>query len=159
MQKLLHSFYTVRFPDCDPFGHLNNSRYIDYMLNAREDHLKEFYQLDLSSFYKKGLGWMVAKHEIQFVKPALYNEKVSIQTGLIDASDSQVVVEMTMWDESMKNCKAILWTKFIYVNLKTGKRENHDQDFLAFLKRVHLSNVNIAGGIKERLAELLPKAN
>ena len=30
---------TVRFQDCDPFGHLNNARYIDYFLNARQDQI------------------------------------------------------------------------------------------------------------------------
>ena len=30
----------TRFSDCDPFGHLNNARYIDYFINAREDHLR-----------------------------------------------------------------------------------------------------------------------
>ncbi len=25
----------IRFQDCDPFGHLNNARYIDYFVNAR----------------------------------------------------------------------------------------------------------------------------
>ena len=154
MQKLLQSFYTVRFPDCDPFGHLNNSRYIDYMLNAREDHLKEHYQLDLSSFYKKGIGWMVVKHEIQYLKPAVYNERICIQSVLIDTGESDLLVEMTMWDETIMNCKAICWTKFISVNLKTGKRDNHEEEFLTFLKKVHLNTVNISGGLKERLAEL-----
>ncbi|MES1226910.1 MAG: acyl-CoA thioesterase [Bacteroidota bacterium] len=155
MQQLLQSFYTIRFPDCDPFGHLNNSRYIDYMLNAREDHLKEFYQLDLSSFYKKGIGWMVAKHEIQYIKPALYNERVCIQSGLIDVGESLLQVEMTMWDEAVKKCKAILWTTFTSVNLKTGKRENHDQEFGEFLKTLHIQNINVAGGLKDRIAALM----
>jgi acyl-CoA thioesterase FadM len=44
------SFYTVRFSDCDPMGHLNNARYIDYMLNAREDHLKQAYQINLLEY-------------------------------------------------------------------------------------------------------------
>ena len=155
MQKFLQSFYTVRFPDCDPFGHLNNSRYIDYMLNAREDHLKEHYQLDLSTFYKKGIGWMVAKHEIQFLQPAIYNEKVCIQSSLIDTSDSNLLVEMVMWDEPIKKCKAILWTKFISVNLKTGKRENHNAEFAEFLKNVQVNDINIPEGLKGRLNILM----
>ncbi|MGC4034315.1 MAG: acyl-CoA thioesterase [Chitinophagaceae bacterium] len=155
MEKVLKSFYTIRFPDCDPFGHLNNSRYIDYMLNAREDHLKEFYGLKLASFYKKGFGWMVSKHEIQYLKPALYNEKICIQSGLIDTGDSHVTVEITMWDEAVKKCKAVLWSSFISVNLKTGKRENHEEEFTQFLQTVHIHDVNIAAGQKERIAVLL----
>ena len=33
----------IRFIDCDPIGHLNNSKYLDYMLNAREDHVEDYY--------------------------------------------------------------------------------------------------------------------
>lgn len=36
-KKLLESKAKVRFHDCDPFNHLNNSRYIDYMVTARGD--------------------------------------------------------------------------------------------------------------------------
>ena len=37
----------VRFQDCDPFGHLNNSRYLDYLINARKDHLVAAYGFDI----------------------------------------------------------------------------------------------------------------
>ena len=117
MEKLLQSFYTIRFPDCDPFGHLNNSRYLDYLLNAREDHLRDGYQMDLAALYKEGLGWMVNSHQVQFLRPALYNERVCIRSCLIGAGESHLQVEMTMWDENIKTCKALLWTKFTHVNL------------------------------------------
>lgn len=41
--KELESIAVARFQDCDPFSHLNNARYIDYFLNAREDQLALFY--------------------------------------------------------------------------------------------------------------------
>ena len=33
----------IRFQDCDPFAHLNNAKYIEYFINAREDHLIQAY--------------------------------------------------------------------------------------------------------------------
>ena len=39
LEKTIESKVKIRFPDCDPFNHLNNSKYIDYIINAREDHL------------------------------------------------------------------------------------------------------------------------
>jgi len=150
MQKLLQSFYTIRFPDCDPFGHLNNSRYIDYMLNAREDHLKDFYQMSLDQFYKEGLGWMVNSHQIIFIRPAIYNEKVAIQSCLIDAAESHLLVEMTLWDEALTTCKAILWTKFTHVNLKTGRKEKHGAAFSDFVKTVLVEEVDLEGGPQKR---------
>jgi acyl-CoA thioester hydrolase len=35
LEKVPESEALIRFPDCDPFNHLNNSRYIDYFINAR----------------------------------------------------------------------------------------------------------------------------
>ena len=154
MEKLLQSFYTIRFPDCDPFGHLNNSRYIDYMLNAREDHLRDYYNLNLDSYYKQGLGWMVNSHQIHFARPALYNEKVCIQSCLIDAGESHLLVEMTMWDESLKTCKAILWTRFVSVNLKTGRKEKHSAEFSEFANSVLLEGIALDGGPEKRITAL-----
>jgi len=79
MNKTPHSLYTIRFTDCDLFGHLNNGRYIDYLLNAREDHLKTEYGLDLTDFYKQGLSWLVAGHEISYIRPAAYMKGYALQ--------------------------------------------------------------------------------
>ena len=91
MNKEPQSIYTVRFSDCDLFGHLNNARYLDYFLNAREDHLKSYYQLDLATYYLKGIGWLVGSHEINYLKPAKYNEEVTIKSSLIKANDQYLL--------------------------------------------------------------------
>jgi acyl-CoA thioesterase FadM len=43
----------VRFSDCDPIGHLNNVKYLDYMFNAREDHVETFYGFTYEEYTKK----------------------------------------------------------------------------------------------------------
>src|ERR1700742_1316561 len=107
MEKYLESVYTVRFNDCDPFGHLNNSRYIDYLLNAREDHLRMHYDLTLDTWHKQGYGWVVGGHEIIYLKPARYNERIVIQSQLLEAGDSHLLVEASMTDENEQQLKAI----------------------------------------------------
>lgn len=47
MIKTPESRVKVRFPDCDPFNHLNNSRYLDYIMTARGDQLIEHYGFDI----------------------------------------------------------------------------------------------------------------
>ena len=71
MEKFPQSFYPIRFNDCDPFGHLNNSKYIDYFLNAREDHLKEHYDIDLKVWAQQGQAFVVSAHEISDPVPAV----------------------------------------------------------------------------------------
>jgi len=151
------SFYLVRFNDCDPLAHLNNSKYLDYMLNAREDHLRDAWNMELLDYHKKGYSWVVSNHEIQYLRPALYNEKISIHSSLIEAGDSYVTVEMRMMDEHSKSLKALMWTKFTCVNVKTGKRQSHPEEFMDLIKDIVNTEVNVSAGLKTRLAGFLPE--
>ena len=157
MYMQVQTFYTVRFNDCDPFSHLNNSKYIDYMLNAREDHLSQFHQIELGNFHKMGFGWVVTNHEIQYLRPAAYNEKICIQSDLIETGDSHLMVEMRMYDETANTLKAILWTKFTCVNMKTGKKEIHPADFMTLANDLLIPNINVNNGLKGRMSELFRK--
>ncbi len=155
MNKEPQSTYTVRFSDCDLFGHLNNARYLDYFLNAREDHLRDHYQLDLATFYKQGIGWVVGSHEINYLKPAKYNEQVVIKSSLIKANDQYLLVELQMLNCDETEVKALMWTRFIPISVKTGRRENHPSDFMEFANSIELENTFADGSIKERILHLI----
>ncbi len=157
MNKAPHSVYTIRFTDCDPFGHLNNARYIDYFLNGRDDHLKDAYQLDLNHFYQQGVSWLVTGHEISYLRPASYNERVSITSSLINIGQAYLVVEMLMTDEKQAHIKSFMWSSFIHVNVKTGKKENHSAEFMDFARSVALSDVDVSKGFQYRLKEVIEK--
>jgi len=150
----LKSFYKVRFNDCDPLGHLNNSKYIDYMLNAREDHLKEFHDIELIHFHQQGKGWVVGNHEIYYIKPAFYNENICIVSRLIELTSSQILVELIMYDEKMEKVKSIMWTRFVSINTKTGKKEEHSTEFMNIATPL-VENINVDGGLQKRIGELL----
>lgn len=155
MTKEPSSIYTVRFQDCDPMGHLNNSRYIDYIINAREDHLDQYYNLKLSDFIASGYCWVVTNHEIYYIKPSLYNEKIKIQTSVVEVDNSSLLVEGLMMSEDENQFKSLLWTKYFFVNVKTGKRENHapqQMEFFNQLKNEHLSHYKES---KNRLRSIL----
>lgn len=153
----MQTHYTVRFNDCDPYGHLNNSSYIDYLLNAREDHLSQFHNIELNQFRKQGFGWVVSSHEIQYIRPAAYNERVSISSDLIEAADSHLLVEMRMYDATGENLKAILWTKFTCINMKTSRKEFHPADFMVIANQMLTHGIPVQDGLKARVNELLRK--
>jgi acyl-CoA thioester hydrolase len=144
MEPYLQSFYTIRFSDCDPFHHLNNARYIDYFLNAREDHLREHYRMDLADFYRKGQGWVVMQHEIVYLRPASFNESVCIRSGLLEAGTEHLQVEMLMLDASQKQLKALMHTRFVPVSLSAGKKEPHTPEFMEFIADKVLPGMNDA---------------
>jgi YbgC/YbaW family acyl-CoA thioester hydrolase len=158
LEKKPTTSYAVRFQDCDPMGHLNNSRYIDYVLNAREDHLETFYNMRLRDFIAKGYGWVVANHEIFYLQPAVYNEKVKIQTSIIDIGKDCLIVEGLIMNEEETHCKALVWTRYVYVNVLTGKKENYERDLLDFFMNIKNEGVNVHEGIKLRLKQLFDRA-
>jgi len=157
----LQSVYKIRFNDCDPLGHLNNGRYIDYMLNAREDHLSQYYHLSLPQFHRQGLAWVVKSHEIQYLRPAYYNEKVTIVSRLLELTDAYLLVEMVMYDEKMQTPKAVLWTNFTCVDPQTGRRKSHSPGFMEIAAAMEVHAGLAAGGLAERTRTLqtLAKAN
>lgn len=157
MEKYLQSSYTIRFNDCDPLGHLNNSKYIDYFLNAREDHLKEHYDIDLKVWAEQGQVFVVSAHEIRYLRPATYNETVAIQSALIGSGDSWLLVEMQMFT-SDRQLKALLWTKFTRIDPRTGKKRAHPPEFREFIDLALVEEIDPEQGLDARVESLRKEA-
>ena len=133
--KLWESKVLIRFPDCDPFNHLNNARYIDYFINAREDHIIANLNFNIYHFAAQyGLGWVVSKNQIVFLKPAFLMETVVIDSALLRLGETDIFVEMKMWDEQKTKLKSVLWSTFVHINMKTKKPESHSQNLLDTFK-------------------------
>ena len=112
---ILESSSIVRFQDCDPFNHLNNSAYLNYLVNAREDQLMTQYGIniyDLKSL--RGKSWVVSSNQIAYIRPAKLMEKIVMQSQLIDFSESVTKVELRMYNHDKSELKAVMWgTLFI----------------------------------------------
>jgi len=139
MEKILKTKRKVRFQDCDPFNHLNNSKYLEYFINVREDQIAENYDLDIFEYMKNtGLSWVVASNQISYLKPAFTMETVLIESQLIQYTDNILLVEMKMWNENETELKAILWIKFIQYNIQTKKAASHSEDLMKLFESVVL---------------------
>jgi YbgC/YbaW family acyl-CoA thioester hydrolase len=131
------STHRIRFDDCDPFGHLNNISYQRYFLRAREDHALTFYQFDIfkhTMTHQK--GWVVASFQIQYLIPALLNEDVVIESALVQHSATALWVEAIMYDSKSEKVKALAWMKFTYVDIKTGRKTPHEEDFITLMEAI-----------------------
>ena len=155
MNKTPSSVCNIRFNDCDMFGHLNNARYIDYMVNARQDHLKEAYNFDLMGYYKNNLGWVISQHEITYIKPAFFDEDVLIQSALLNADADALYVEVLMMNKNKTQLKAALRSKLTFINIKTGKRGQHSPEFMEWAKTLLVEERIYQMGLSERVKQLL----
>ena len=125
----------IRFPDCDPFNHLNNARYIDYFINAREDHIMANLNFNIYHYAtQNGMGWVVSKNQIAYLRPALLMETVLIDSTILRADIREVLVEMKMWNERKDKIKSVLWSNFVHINMKTHKPENHSIELMELFK-------------------------
>jgi len=131
MNKLWESKILIRFPDCDPFNHLNNARYIDYFINAREDHIMSNMGFNIYQFAAEtGLSWVVGKNQIVYLKPAFLMETVVIDSTILRLGEKDLLVEMRMWNERKDKLKSVLWSNFVHINMKTQKPEKHSQELM-----------------------------
>jgi acyl-CoA thioester hydrolase len=147
------SVMTIRFQDCDPFNHLNNGRYMDYFLNAREDHIQEHYGLDIyGTARESGRSWVVSTTQIAFLRPALLMEKVVVESQLIGFGPKHVQVEMRMWDAARTVLKSFCWMGFVHFDLRKGGSLEYGPEYRELFTKVHRPVAE--RGFDERLSVL-----
>jgi acyl-CoA thioester hydrolase len=137
MEKILSSKAIIRFQDCDPFNHLNNASYLNYLNNAREDQLIKYYGIDIYEMAKtKGKSWVTGSNQIAYIRPAFLMEEVTIETQMLSYDDYSIKVEMRMWNLDKTKIKAIMWSNYVYFNLLTQKKEPHSEKLMNLYKSV-----------------------
>ena len=136
MIKEIATTVKIRFSDCDPIGHLNNVKYLEYMLNAREDHVEEFYGFTYEQYLKKtGCTWIAIQNEIAYLKEVKANTKVIISSKTIEITDRVSKVEILMKSEDQKTINAVLWITVIYFNMKTRQSEALSENEKEFFEK------------------------
>ena len=135
--KLLESNTKIRFQDCDPFNHLNNAAYLNYLNNAREDQILEHYGIDIYKMAKtNGISWVTASNQIAYIKPAFLMEEVVISSQLILVKNSSIKVELQMWNKDKSEIKAVMWSTFVHFNLLKQKTEKHSNHLMELFNAV-----------------------
>lgn len=129
--------YRIRYSDCDPLGHLNNTRYLDYFLNAREDQIREHYGLDIRRLHSDfGFVWLVSHTEIAYLTPAMPSEEVLIRTRLIDIGARTLLLEGLMLDRGDRQLKALTWIEFTFVDSRSGRTRKHPEGLLDLYRSI-----------------------
>jgi acyl-CoA thioester hydrolase len=110
--------------------------------------------LTLTEYYQKGISWVVTGHEIAYLRSAVYDEMVNIETSLLLAEPDGLHVELIMTDEAKSHLKAIMRTRFTPINPKTGKRETHTPEFMEWAKSIENTAAGITKNLQDRIKEL-----
>ena len=159
MPKLIQTPETthrIYFQDCDMLGHLNNARYLDYFLNAREDHTTAHYNLNMGQLAREqSAAWVITKHHISYLKPARQGVVVRILSQLIHFDNSNLVLEMQMRNEDGTRLLALLWSEMTFVALPAGTRTDHSNALMELLEELDVDGVGYdPDGFDERVKEV-----
>ncbi len=127
----------IRFQDCDPLGHLNNARYLDYFINAREDHLADCYGLDIYDRQRQyNTNWVIAKTKIAYLNPAVFRERIGICTRLLTYTHNALLMEGEMSGMDGKDLKAVVWIEFRHFDLGQKQPALHCGDLMALFEQI-----------------------
>lgn len=154
LSKTLESRTRIQYQDCDPFNHLNNSKYIDYIVAARTEQLLEQYGVNTAELAQmEGLGWVTALNHVSYFYPATWMEIVTIESRLIQFSDYSLLVEAFMWDEHKTKLKCVMWAKLVHFNIKTQRSFKHSDELMKLFEEIHYPVENIST-FEERVKSL-----
>ena len=140
MEKVLNSKAKIRFQDCDPFNHLNNSKYLDYFINAREDQVLENYGVDIFGMIRNEMkGWVVTSNQIAYFRPAFTMETVNIESQIINFSEKSLKIEARMYNNKNTELKSLLWVNFVHFDIKSQKPTSHSKELISLFNGVMVS--------------------
>src|SRR5690349_19460007 len=113
----------VRLTDADSFGHLSAARYLDYFIDARDQHMERAYGVDLLRHKdERGESWLVQENRIAYLHQARVKEKLLLRSRLIGFGERETFVESLMLDGGARHLYSLAWTRFAYTNVTNGRR-------------------------------------
>ena len=107
----------VRSYECDGYGHVNNANYLNYLEYARYELLKDI-GFDYAGALRSGYGVYTARIEIDYRKPALTDDCLTIRTWPVKkgAASGILCQQIRRGDDILADAK-VTWA---FVDVKTG---------------------------------------
>ncbi|MCL2833299.1 MAG: acyl-CoA thioesterase [Treponema sp.] len=86
----------VRTYECDSYGHVNNANYLHYLEYGRMESLKEM-NFDYPAMIEAGYGVYVTRVEIDYKKPAFFDDLLEIRSKSIKKGAVSGVFAQEIW--------------------------------------------------------------
>ncbi|HEX3074175.1 MAG TPA: acyl-CoA thioesterase [Ignavibacteriales bacterium] len=87
----------VRPDDIDMNNHVHNSKYLDYVLTARYEQMRENYKMPMSDFTALGYGWVVSSAQINYKRAVKLGDKIAVRTQVGGINGAQVTINFSIF--------------------------------------------------------------
>ena len=123
----------IYYHDTDCGGVVYYANYLKYLEEARSEYFEER-GLIIKDMLKDGIGFVVARQEIDYRSPSFYGDTLEVKTRITDASSTRVNFEYDIVKDSGK-LVASAKTVIVFVD-KTLKPKRIPEDILKKLEKI-----------------------
>jgi acyl-CoA thioester hydrolase len=127
---IYRSTHRVKFSDLDPYNHMRTAIYSAYFVDHRMECLRENVGWDLKALEKLPFMIWVRRMEIDFLRPAIGDQEITITSFVREFQGSDAHIECTMTDETGKNLSRCLMV-VAYVDKSTNRATDWPADTMA----------------------------
>lgn len=119
--SIFESELRVRPDDIDMFNHVHNSKYFDYVLAARYEQMEKFYGMPMESFLDNGFGWVVRTAMVDFKRPLILGDVITVRTGILTINEKGCRVQFEIINKKTNKVASDGWFDYVMIDIKTGK--------------------------------------
>ena len=121
---------TVRPDDIDVNGHVHFSKYLDYLLAARYEQMKNNYKMSMEEFLQRGYTWVATNINITYKRAIMLSDKVTVRAQIIDIKGAQVFLNFWILKGENKKVAAEGNSIFSMVSTTNGRPARIPQDVI-----------------------------
>ena len=120
--------------DIDAFNHVNNARYIDWANETAWAHSNAL-GMSMDDYKRIGVGCVVWRHEFDYLAPVLIGDAIDVATWIAE-NDNRLRMLRAYEMRNAATGKLVFrgMTKFVCVDMKTGRPARMPPEFIAAYK-------------------------
>lgn len=126
--------YSKRFPvpeeAIDRQGHVNNLAYVAWMQDVAIEHSAAA-GWPMDRYLALGAGWVVRSHFIEYLRPAFAGERLAVFTWVPEFTQRSTPRRYLFVRETDRQLLARAETRWVFVDLATGRRRPLPDDLIA----------------------------
>lgn len=106
--------------DIDRLGHASNQVYLRWVLEAALAHSSAL-GLDEAAYLDRGQAWVVRRHELSYLKPALAGDLLRIETRVASMAAASSIRRTRVLRPSDGAVLLVASTDWVYVEVSRGR--------------------------------------
>jgi acyl-CoA thioester hydrolase len=129
----------VRYSETDQMGVVYHGNYLPYFEVGRVEWLRN-QGISYKELEEKGIALPIVNININYKKPARYDDLLSIKTSFVSQSSVKITFECEIFNEANELLTTATFL-LVFVDLKTGKPTLPPPEILHILERVQNSEI------------------